>query len=519
MSLSCISSKRVLFSFTLLLCAWSLCIHASVHHYSGEMFVNKGNAFVVHGGSEGIRSSNADRNGADADSSTNADSYIRFEKITFRRPEEFSNFSSGPLHAIVFEVEDREMVGGSAYGGQRAICCTVDLAKLGVCSEGEVIYRPSSKNSGWPQVYGVSFNKDEQVATLATKSIQITKTGMYNLYFIHCDPKLQNVVVEGKTIWKNPSGYLPGRMAPLMKFYLYMSFAYVLLGIFWFSQYARFWKEVFPLQNCITVVITLGMFEMAMWYFEFAEFNQTGIRPTGITMWAVTFGVVKRTIARLILLMVSMGYGVVRPTLGGLTSKVLMLGLTFFLASEVLELVENVGAVSDLSGKARLFLVLPVAILDAFFILWIFTSLSATLSKLQARRLTTKLDIYRKFTNALAVTVIVSVGWMCYELYFKSNDIYNEQWQNAWIIPAFWQILSFSLLCVICALWAPSQNSMRYAYSEDAHEEFDKDDTNLTLIRPSPISSPSKDVRTVPDVKPLRGSDNPVGDLEEDKTA
>ena len=78
MSLSCISSKRVLFSFTLLLCAWSLCIHASVHHYSGEMFVNKGNAFVVHGGSEGIRSSNADRNGADADSSTNADSYIRY---------------------------------------------------------------------------------------------------------------------------------------------------------------------------------------------------------------------------------------------------------------------------------------------------------------------------------------------------------------------------------------------------------------------------------------------------------
>ncbi|CAL5324713.1 unnamed protein product [Camellia sinensis] len=44
---------------------------------------------------------------------------------------------------------------------------------------------------------------------------------------------------------------------------------------------------------------------------------------------------------------------------------------------------DNVGAISDLSGKARLFLVLPVALLDAFFILWIFTSLSATLNKLQ----------------------------------------------------------------------------------------------------------------------------------------
>ena len=87
--------------------------------------------------------------------------------------------------------------------------------------------------------------------------------------------------------------------------------------------------------------------------------------------------------ARLVILMVSMGYGVVRPTLGGLTSKVVMLGGTFFIASEVLELVENVGAVSDLSGKAKLLLVLPAAVLDVFFILWIFTSLSATLTKLQ----------------------------------------------------------------------------------------------------------------------------------------
>jgi hypothetical protein len=255
-----------------------------------------------------------------------------FEKITFQRTQEFSNFSSGLVQAIVFEVEDRESIGGSAYGGQRAVCCTADLAKLGVCSEGEIIHRPSTKNPGWPQVFGVAFYADELVATLPSKSIQISRTGMYNLYFMHCDPNLKEVVVEGiNTIWKNTS-----RMAPLMKFYGFMSPAFVMLGLLWFSQYARFWKEVFPLQNCITLVITLGMFEMAFWYSDYAEFNETGIRPTGI-----------------------------------------------FLAFEVLELVENVGAVSDLSGKAKLFLVLPVAFLDAFIIIWIFKSLSATLSKLQ----------------------------------------------------------------------------------------------------------------------------------------
>ncbi|KAJ6947144.1 hypothetical protein NC651_001746 [Populus alba x Populus x berolinensis] len=446
---------------SILLCVWlfmSLIVEGSVHEYKGERFVGKGNAFVVHGGSEGIYSGNHNENSV---LPANGDSYIRFEKITFRRTQEFSNFSSGLVQAIVFEVEDRELVGGSAYGGQRAVCCTADLSKLGVCSEGEIIHRPSTKDPSWPQVFGVSFNVDELVATFPSKSIQISSTGMYNLYFMHCDPNLKEVVVEGKTIWKNPSGYLPGRMAPLMRFYGFMSLAFVILGLFWFSQYARFWREVFPLQNCITLVITLGMFEMAFWYFDYAEFNETGIRPTGITIWAVTFGTIKLTVARLVLLMVSMGYGVVRPTLGGLTSKVILVGVTFFVASEVLELVENVGTVSDLSGRARLFLVLPVSMLDAFIIIWIFKSLSATLNKLQAKRMMVKLDIYRKFTNALAVAVIVSVGWICYELYFKANDVYNERWQNAWVIPAFWRVLSFSLLCVICALWAPSQNSMR----------------------------------------------------------
>ncbi|XP_015071269.1 transmembrane protein 87A-like [Solanum pennellii] len=487
---------------------------ASVHDYNVEKFVSKGNAFVVHGGSEGIYSSVPNLTESPSYSS-NTDSFIRFEKIVFRRPKEFSNFSSDPIHAIVFEVDDRELIGGSAYGGQRAICCTADLAKLGVCTQGQIIHRPSASNPGWPKVFSASFSIDEVDVALQSRSIPITKTGMYNVYFIHCEPNLKEITVEGKTIWKNPTGYLPGRMAPLMNFYGYMSLAFVLLGIFWFSQYARFWREVIPLQNCITLVITLGMLEMAFWYFDYAEFNETGVRPTGTTVWAVTFGTVKRTVARLVILIVSMGYGVVRPTLGGLTSKVLLLGGTFFLASEVLELVENVGAVSDFSGKARLFFVLPVAFLDAFFIVWIFTSLSATVNKLQARRLLAKLDIYRKFTNALAVTVVVSVGWTCYELYFKSTDVYNERWRNAWIIPAFWQVLSFSLLCIICVLWAPSQNSMRYAYSDDG-EEFDKDAT-LTLIKPSPLLP--KDVRSQPEVRPTLGnSELSNGEVVEDKT-
>lgn len=57
----------------------------------------------------------------------------------------------------------------------------------------------------------------------------------------------------------------------------------------------------------------------------------------------------------------------------------------------------------------------------------------------------------------------------------------------------------------------------RYAYSDDGSGEFDKDETTLTLIRPSPL--PSKDVRKVPEAIPVQGNNGlSNGDLEEDKT-
>ncbi|CAA6658688.1 unnamed protein product [Spirodela intermedia] len=472
--------RSPLLGFFLLFFVHLLGIDASVHDYAAEKLVAKGNAFVFHGGSEGLYASvlQGEEGNGSSPAAGSGDSFISFESITFRRPMEAAASSKGDdtkiVQVIIFEVDDRETIGGSAYGGQRAVCCTPDLAKLGACVEGTVIHRPSTQNPGWPWVLQASFKGNEQVAILPSQTIQITRTGMYNVYFVHCDPSMKGVTVEGKTVWKNPGGYLPGRMSPLLKFYGTISLFFVILGIFWFSQYARFWREILPLQNCISLVIILGALETAIWYFEYAELNRTGLRPTGVTICAVTAGVVRRTVSRILILVVSMGFGVVKPTLGGLTSKVIMLGATFFLASEVLELVENVGTISDLSGKARLFLVLPVAILDAFFILWIFTSLSTTLEKLQARRLLHKLDIYRKFTNALAVTIIMSVGWLGYEIYFKSTDVYNERWQNAWIILAFWHFLSFSLLCIICALWAPSQNTMRYAFSDEGGEGLTK---------------------------------------------
>jgi hypothetical protein len=85
------------------------------------------------------------------------------------------------------------------------------------------------------------------------------------------------------------------------------------------------------------------------------------------------------------------------------------------------------------------------------------------------------------------------------------------------LFPVFKQHISAVSKTKTPFLLVSSSALYRYTYSEETSEEFDKDDTSLTLIKPSPI--PSKDVRSAGEARPVQGSNGVSnGDLEEDKT-
>ncbi|GAV70388.1 Lung_7-TM_R domain-containing protein [Cephalotus follicularis] len=470
------------------LCSKSMIIEveASIHEYKNGAFIKKSNAFFFHGGSEGLFASRVhDSSSSSPDKPIKGKSFIRFDSVTFVRTKESASDlnemqqNTGLMEAIILEVKDRERIGGSFLKSEM-ICCNKSLSDNGSCKLGEVIIHKNPDNPKWPKRIKTFFEGNNEETTMNFETVEIDSTGMYYLYFMYCDPKLMGTVIKGRTVWKNPNGYLPGKMTPLMTFFGFMSLAYLILGLFWFLRFVQYWKDIMQLHYYITVVIALGMCEMAVWYFEYSNFNSTGSRPMGVTLWAVTFTSIKKTLSRLLVLVVSMGYSVVKPTLGGVTTRVVLLGFTYFVASEALELFENLGNINDFSSNTKLFLVLPVAVLDAWFILWIFSSLSKTLEKLQMRRNIAKLDLYRRYTNSLAGCVLFSIAWIGFELHFNATDPLSELWRIAWIIPAFWNVLAFILLAVICMLWAPSSNPTRYAYSGEMAEDFDEEGISLT---------------------------------------
>nr|ABK20894.1 unknown [Picea sitchensis] len=72
-------------------------------------------------------------------------------------------------------------------------------------------------------------------------------------------------------------------------------------------------------------------------------------------------------------------------------------------------------------------------------------------------------------------------------------------------------MLSFALLCVLCVLWAPSQSSTRYAYSEEVGEDFDEEEALALTTSTSVV-----DVDVKQEMKERKAVNTDVFSLDED---
>ena len=73
-----------------------------------------------------------------------------------------------------------------------------------------------------------------------------------------------------------------------------------------------------------------------LYYFSGSrDWNIEGTRSTGAQSFAILFGAAKRALSLSLVLMVCMGYGVVRPSLGRDVHKIMGLALVYFISSAV----------------------------------------------------------------------------------------------------------------------------------------------------------------------------------------
>jgi len=280
---------------------------------------------------------------------------------------------------------------------------------------------------------------------------QVPAGGTY-LVYICIGGDIKDHVVQVTLEMKSEKGYLSAPDYPLLSFYMIMCILYVLLGVTWLALSVRNRQYLVRNQFCIGVVILLGLIEKFVLFSLYNSANITGDFSKGADKFAGVVSSLKSTVARMFLIVVSLGFGTVKPHQLGRESicKVLAVGILFFIVSTAEVMFRN---------HAK-YIFLPQMIIDSAIFVWICVNLKRTMKMLRNGEFYEMLAWYRYFFITFILCVVATVALVVWGMILHSNECITD-WSKFWIVPAAMHILFSMILVVMMILWRPNAHNQR----------------------------------------------------------
>ncbi|KAG9230074.1 integral membrane protein-like protein [Amylocarpus encephaloides] len=305
----------------------------------------------------------------------------------------------------------------------------------------------------------------------------IKKTGYYCVgtsQFMPADIQY-NAVVE----FRNAYGELPASEIAKLPFYGGITIVYAVIGAFWAFLYVQHRADILPVQNYITAIIIFLIVEMLMTWGFYDYLNRVGsnVGSKALMIIVAILNAGRNSFSFFLLLIVCMGYGVVKPTLGKtmiyvryLAGAHFVFGLIYAIASLAISPVD--------AGPIVLFVILPLAgTLTAFYV-WTLNSLNATMKDLKERKQTTKEMMYRKLWWCILGSIAVIFGFFFFHSFTfastKDPNFVPFHWKTRWFILDGWLNLVYLADVIFVAyVWRPTANNRRFAMSDELAQDDD----------------------------------------------
>lgn len=173
------------------------------------------------------------------------------------------------------------------------------------------------------------------------------------------------------------------------------------------------------------VVLLFAVMEAAMWFAAYQMLNATGTPYCcpfpGLVIASMVLQAMRQTLCYSFLLVICLGYGIVRPRLMRLEQvSVLVVSSLYLLAamlSQVSDIVEGehqqqqqqqqVGVWSRATSPSASRFKMPQLFLDLVLIVWIYLALTSTMRILAEFQQSEKLQLYRKLAFIITMAVIL----------------------------------------------------------------------------------------------------------------
>jgi len=192
-------------------------------------------------------------------------------------------------------------------------------------------------------------------------------------------------------------------------------------------------------------------------------------------MFAIACTVIKRLVSRVLILLVSIGYGVIRQAIT--RSELLgLLGLSaiYFILGFLVEIADGNSMGED--GYAILW-TFGLFVCECIFIYWVMTGLKKTMDGLKQNKNSLKFQMYQSMSKTLMIflalwaiyyVIVLILLWV-----IEMNAILTA------LVSSLWPVLYFAFLVNISVIWRPSTESHMLAMSFELSSDEISPDVEL----------------------------------------
>ncbi|KAI4258614.1 MAG: hypothetical protein LQ352_001149 [Teloschistes flavicans] len=375
---------------------------------------------------------------------------------------------------VIFEYRDEDLIGvwPSPDAVDKEYICTQPNVDRNFCNStqlGKFILSPNASDSK-NQILSTKINLKDPEAP----RYEVKKTGYY---CVGSAPFSADAQYKGNVEFRNAYGRLPAAQIAKLPFYAGITIAYAVIGIFWGFLYAQNRHDILPVQNYITAIIVFLIVEQLMTW-GFYDYKNTHGFNAGAKVFMLVDSILnagRNSFSFFLLLIVCMGYGVVKPTLGKTMVYVRFLAIAHFVFG-VIYAVASLSITPDNAGPLVLFVILPLAgTLTAFYV-WTLSSLNITMKDLLTRKQHVKALMYKKLWYAILASILVICAFFFLNSFTfaerSSPDFVPNHWKTRWFILDGWLNLVYMVdIAYVAYLWRPTANNRRFAMSDEIAQD------------------------------------------------
>ena len=142
-----------------------------------------------------------------------------------------------------------------------------------------------------------------------------------------------HVLIQGQISFENKYGFLNSNQNAMRRFHLYMTLLYLAIVFAWYWQ-MNTWKEsVVSIHKYLLVLVVITLISCFFKFVEYEHYNNQGHRLKWLLFVNVILEASKNTFARALVLLISLGYGIVMNVLSSYLTKIGLLLFFYFISN------------------------------------------------------------------------------------------------------------------------------------------------------------------------------------------